>query len=206
MDLQRSSKLQMIRSLKITLFFMFLFQESNAEGSPRHSLGSNNSSNFSSPPSPAREHGSSSYESWIQKQHHHGLFSPSSILAFCLFLNGFQLRVRENQVRGPPFFLSSTSQQCKKKSSTKRRREKKIIITHFVPSFFSSFSYKSFCKNVVEEEKNNSCWKKQVVAWNTTLKVIEYHKMRAYYSLLHTNHFLGLSNMLYCWPSILINQ
>jgi len=37
--------------------------ESNAEGSPRHSLGSNNSSNFSSPPSPAREHGSSSYES-----------------------------------------------------------------------------------------------------------------------------------------------
>ena len=46
-------------------FFKFLFQESNAEGSPRHSLGSNNSSNFSSPPSPAREHGSSSYESWI---------------------------------------------------------------------------------------------------------------------------------------------
>merc|ERR1712218_719387 len=38
-------------------------EESNAEGSPRHSLGSNNSSNFSSPPSPAREHGSSSYES-----------------------------------------------------------------------------------------------------------------------------------------------
>merc|ERR1719211_159393 len=37
--------------------------ESNAEGSPRHSLGLNNSSNFSSPPSPAREHGSSSYES-----------------------------------------------------------------------------------------------------------------------------------------------
>jgi len=37
--------------------------ESNAEGSPRHSLGSNNSSNFSSPPSPVREHGSSSYES-----------------------------------------------------------------------------------------------------------------------------------------------
>lgn len=33
------------------------------EGSPRHSLGSNNSSNLSSPPSPAREHGSSSYES-----------------------------------------------------------------------------------------------------------------------------------------------
>eukprot|EP00096_Caligus_rogercresseyi_P008364 TRINITY_DN2705_c0_g2_i9.p1 TRINITY_DN2705_c0_g2~~TRINITY_DN2705_c0_g2_i9.p1 ORF type:complete len:1395 (-),score=492.88 TRINITY_DN2705_c0_g2_i9:346-4353(-) len=41
-------------------------EESNAEGSPsspRLSLGSNNSSNFSSPPSPAREHGSSSYES-----------------------------------------------------------------------------------------------------------------------------------------------
>jgi hypothetical protein len=37
--------------------------ESNAEGSPRHSLGSNNSSNLSSPPSPAREHASSSYES-----------------------------------------------------------------------------------------------------------------------------------------------
>lgn len=37
--------------------------ESNAEGSPRHSLGSNNSSNLSSPPSPVREHGSSSYES-----------------------------------------------------------------------------------------------------------------------------------------------
>lgn len=38
-------------------------EESNAEGSPRHSLGSNNSSNLSSPPSPVREHGSSSYES-----------------------------------------------------------------------------------------------------------------------------------------------
>jgi len=38
-------------------------EEPNAEGSPRHSLGSN-SSNLSSPPSPAnREHGSSSYES-----------------------------------------------------------------------------------------------------------------------------------------------
>jgi len=42
--------------------------ESNAEGSPRHSLGSNNSSNFSSPPSPAREHGSSSYESWKNRR------------------------------------------------------------------------------------------------------------------------------------------
>ena len=32
---------------------LFLFQDSNIEGSPRHSLGSNNSSNLSSPPSPA---------------------------------------------------------------------------------------------------------------------------------------------------------
>jgi len=38
----------------------------NLEGSPRHSLGSNNSSNLSTPPSPVREMGSSSYESWIQ--------------------------------------------------------------------------------------------------------------------------------------------
>merc|ERR1719242_480199 len=37
--------------------------DSNLEGSPRHSLGSNNSSNLSTPPSPAREIGSSSYES-----------------------------------------------------------------------------------------------------------------------------------------------
>jgi len=37
--------------------------DSNLEGSPRHSLGSNNSSNLSTPPSPAREMGSSSYES-----------------------------------------------------------------------------------------------------------------------------------------------
>lgn len=35
----------------------------NLEGSPRHSLGSNNSSNLSTPPSPVREVGSSSYES-----------------------------------------------------------------------------------------------------------------------------------------------
>jgi len=35
----------------------------NLEGSPRHSLGSNNSSNLSTPPSPVREMGSSSYES-----------------------------------------------------------------------------------------------------------------------------------------------
>lgn len=40
-----------------------LFQDSNLDGSPRHSLGSNNSSNLSTPPSPAREIGSSSYES-----------------------------------------------------------------------------------------------------------------------------------------------
>merc|ERR1719356_443104 len=33
----------------------------NLEGSPRHSLGSNNSSNLSTPPSPVREMGSSSY-------------------------------------------------------------------------------------------------------------------------------------------------
>jgi len=38
--------------------------DTNIEGSPRHSLGSNNSSNLSTPPSPAREvGGSSSYES-----------------------------------------------------------------------------------------------------------------------------------------------
>jgi len=37
--------------------------DSNLDGSPRHSLGSNNSSNLSTPPSPAREIGSSSYES-----------------------------------------------------------------------------------------------------------------------------------------------
>jgi len=37
--------------------------DSNLDGSPRHSLGSNNSSNLSTPPSPAREMGSSSYES-----------------------------------------------------------------------------------------------------------------------------------------------
>merc|ERR1719447_679175 len=37
--------------------------DSNLEGSPRHSLGSNNSSNLSTPPSPSREVGSSSYES-----------------------------------------------------------------------------------------------------------------------------------------------
>ena len=40
-----------------------LFQDTNLDGSPRHSLGSNNSSNLSTPPSPAREVGSSSYES-----------------------------------------------------------------------------------------------------------------------------------------------
>jgi len=40
----------------------------NLEGSPRHSLGSNNSSNLSTPPSPVREMGSSSYESWIVKE------------------------------------------------------------------------------------------------------------------------------------------
>jgi len=39
----------------------------NLEGSPRHSLGSNNSSNLSTPPSPVREMGSSSYESWKYK-------------------------------------------------------------------------------------------------------------------------------------------
>jgi len=37
--------------------------DTNIEGSPRHSLGSNNSSNLSTPPSPARDVGSSSYES-----------------------------------------------------------------------------------------------------------------------------------------------
>jgi len=37
--------------------------DSNLACSPRHSLGSNNSSNLSTPPSPAREMGSSSYES-----------------------------------------------------------------------------------------------------------------------------------------------
>ncbi|XP_023323712.1 serine/threonine-protein kinase MRCK alpha, partial [Eurytemora carolleeae] len=37
--------------------------DTNLDGSPRHSLGSNNSSNLSTPPSPARELGSSSYES-----------------------------------------------------------------------------------------------------------------------------------------------
>merc|ERR1719412_3063298 len=37
--------------------------DSNLEGSPRHSLGSNNSSNLSTPPSPARDLGSSSYSS-----------------------------------------------------------------------------------------------------------------------------------------------
>jgi hypothetical protein len=40
----------------------------NLEGSPRHSLGSNNSSNLSTPPSPVREVGSSSYESWVVKR------------------------------------------------------------------------------------------------------------------------------------------
>ena len=47
-----------------------LFQDTNhhghglhSAGSPRHSLGSNNSSNLSTPPSPARELGSSSYSS-----------------------------------------------------------------------------------------------------------------------------------------------
>ena len=44
------------------------FQDCNLEGSPRHSLGSNNSSNLSTPPSPVREMGSSSYESWIVKE------------------------------------------------------------------------------------------------------------------------------------------
>ena len=43
--------------------FINLFQGSNLDGSPRHSLGSNNSSNLSTPPSPARDVGSSSYES-----------------------------------------------------------------------------------------------------------------------------------------------
>lgn len=38
--------------------------DTNLDGSPRHSLGSNNSSNLSTPPSPARDvGGSSSYES-----------------------------------------------------------------------------------------------------------------------------------------------
>merc|ERR1719225_855532 len=37
--------------------------DSNLDGSPRHSLGSNNSSNLSTPPSPARDLGSSSYSS-----------------------------------------------------------------------------------------------------------------------------------------------
>ena len=46
--------------------FWSIFQDCNLEGSPRHSLGSNNSSNLSTPPSPVREMGSSSYESWIQ--------------------------------------------------------------------------------------------------------------------------------------------
>lgn len=32
-------------------------------GSPRHSIASNNSSNPSTPPSPGRDHGSSSYDS-----------------------------------------------------------------------------------------------------------------------------------------------
>ena len=45
------------------LTMLFLLQDSNLEGSPRHSLGSNNSSNLSTPPSPARELGSSSYSS-----------------------------------------------------------------------------------------------------------------------------------------------
>lgn len=40
-----------------------IYSGSNIEGSPRHSLGSNNSSNLSTPPSPARDVGSSSYES-----------------------------------------------------------------------------------------------------------------------------------------------
>lgn len=40
-----------------------IYDTNNIEGSPRHSLGSNNSSHLSTPPSPAREMGSSSYES-----------------------------------------------------------------------------------------------------------------------------------------------
>lgn len=40
-----------------------IYDTNNIEGSPRHSLGSNNSSNLSTPPSPARDMGSSSYES-----------------------------------------------------------------------------------------------------------------------------------------------
>ena len=46
-------------------FKLIFFQDCNLEGSPRHSLGSNNSSNLSTPPSPVREVGSSSYESWV---------------------------------------------------------------------------------------------------------------------------------------------
>ena len=45
-----------------------LLQDCNLEGSPRHSLGSNNSSNLSTPPSPVREMGSSSYESWTVRE------------------------------------------------------------------------------------------------------------------------------------------
>ena len=48
----------------VIILMSVLFQDTNnLEGSPRHSLGSNNSSNLSTPPSPAREMGSSSYES-----------------------------------------------------------------------------------------------------------------------------------------------
>ena len=48
----------------IIILMTVLFQDTNnIEGSPRHSLGSNNSSNLSTPPSPARDMGSSSYES-----------------------------------------------------------------------------------------------------------------------------------------------
>ena len=48
----------------VIILMSVLFQDTNPlSGSPRHSLGSNNSSNLSTPPSPAREMGSSSYES-----------------------------------------------------------------------------------------------------------------------------------------------
>jgi len=38
-------------------------RQEELDDSPRHSIASNNSSNLSSPPSPGRDRGSSSYES-----------------------------------------------------------------------------------------------------------------------------------------------
>ena len=58
-------------------FKLIFFQDCNLEGSPRHSLGSNNSSNLSTPPSPVREVGSSSYESWVVKRSFMLLLKPT---------------------------------------------------------------------------------------------------------------------------------